>query len=76
MSDDNVDRLEHDKTTMYLNHNNRRMFLAVVIICITFIIVIALNSIRQERWINAFLKVIPAVTTEVQDGTAQQSRDP
>lgn len=70
-----VDRLEHDKMTMYLNHNNRRMFLAVVIICITFVIVIALNSIRQERWINAFLKVVPSVATEVQDGT-QQSADP
>ena len=76
MADEKVDRFDHDKMTMYLNHNNRRMFLAVVIICITFVVVIALNSIRQERWINAFLKVIPAVTTEVPDGTTQQSRDP
>lgn len=75
MDKDNVDRFEHDKMTMYLNHNNRRMFLAVIIICVTFVVVIALNSIRQERWINAFLKVVTPVVTEVQDGT-QQSGNP
>ena len=74
MSENKVDRLEHDKDMMCMVSCNRRMFLAVVIVCITFILVIISNTIRQERWINAFLKVIP-VATEVSDGT-QQSGNP
>ena len=74
MSENKIDRLEHDKSMMCMVTCNRRMFLAVLIVCVTFIIVIALNSIRQERWINAFLKVVTPVT-EVADA-AQQSGNP
>lgn len=75
MNDEKVDRFEHDKTLMFQNMCNRRMFLVVVLVCVTFAIVIALNSIRQERWINAFLKVTAPVVTEVSNGT-QQSGNP
>ena len=67
-----IDRLEHDKGMMCMVSCNRRMFLAVLIVCITFTLVIISNTIRQERWINAFLKI---VATEVSDGT-QQSGNP
>ncbi len=66
-----VDRLEHDKSLMCMVSCNRRMFLAVLIVCITFTLVIISNTIRQERWINAFLKVVAPVATEVSDGTQQ-----
>ena len=75
MDNDKVDRLEHDKNMMYMCSCNRRMFLAVLIVCITFTVVIIANSFRQERWINAFLKVVSPVVTEVSDGT-QQSGNP
>lgn len=71
-----VDRFEHDKSMMCMLSCNRRMFFALAIVCITFIVVIALNSIRQERWINAFLKVTSPVVTEVSNGTPQQSGNP
>ena len=70
-----IDRLEHDKSIMYMASCNRRMFFAVLVVCITFTIVIIANSIRQERWINAFLKLATPVVTEVADGT-QQSGNP
>lgn len=69
-----VDRFEHDKSMMYMVSCNRRMFFIAIFVCIAFVIIIALNSIRQERWINAFLKVVTPVT-EVADGT-QQSGNP
>ena len=69
-----IDRFEHDKSMMCMLSCNRRMFFVTIIICIAFVVVIALNSIRQERWINAFLKVVAPVT-EVADGT-QQSGNP
>jgi len=70
-----VDRFEHDKSLMCMVSCNRRMFFALLIVCITMIVVITINSIRQERWINAFLQIVPTVSTEVTNGT-QQSGNP
>ena len=35
-----VDRLEHDKVILLANLFNRRMFLAIVTVCLTFALII------------------------------------
>lgn len=73
-----VDRLEHDKALMFSNHHSRRMFLALIAVCVTFSLVIIAYTVREKFWIDALVKVsssnAPAVT-EVVNGT-QQSGNP
>ena len=77
MSEDKVDRYEHDKAMMCMNHNNRRMFFAVIAVCVTFITIVIAYSFREKNWIDMTENIIRryCVSAEVPDGT-QQSRDP
>lgn len=74
MSEDKVDRYEHDKTVMFQNSCNRRMFLCVLIVCLTFSLIIVAYTIREKNWLDTIAKITPAIT-EVTDG-AQQSGNP
>ena len=71
MDDNKVDRFEHDKLMMYLNHNNRRMFLAILIVCLTFSLIIVAYTIREKNWIDLVERLKTPVVTEVANGTQQ-----
>ena len=70
-----VDRFEHDKTLMYQNNCNRRMFLCVLVVCLTFILIIIAYTIREKNWIDAMVAMKTPAITEVDNGT-QQSGNP
>lgn len=75
MSENKVDRFEHDKTLMCLNHNNRRMFFAILIVCLTFSLIIVAYTIREKNWIDLVARIKTPAVTEVDNGT-QQSGNP
>ena len=76
MDENNVTRLEHDKVMMHMNWANHRMLVALLAVCITFIITIVVfvwgYTIREQNWLKTLkdLQLNPAVT-EVKntDGT-------
>lgn len=74
MSENKVDRYEHDKTLMFQNSCNRRIFLCLVIVCLTFGLIIIAYTIREKNCLDTIAKFAPAVT-EVDNGT-QQSGNP
>ena len=65
-----------EKIIMHQNFANRRMLIALVCVCVTFIITILTfvigYTIRERNWLNTLTRV---TTQEGQDGT-QQDADP
>ena len=60
-----------DKAILHMNFSNRRMLIALVTVCLTFILTIIVfvvgYTIRERNWQDTLLKISPSV--EVKDGT-------
>lgn len=60
-----------DKAILHMSCSNRRMLIALVTVCVTFILTIIIfvvgYTIRERNWQNTLLKVSPGV--EVSNGT-------
>lgn len=58
----------------YMTTTNRRMFHALLAVCITFILTIVIfvvgYTIREKNWLNTIKEITPV--TEVEDGIHQQ----
>ena len=69
-----VPRYEADKAIMHLNFANRRMLIALITVCVTFIITIVVfvcgYTVREKNWLDTITRM-----TEVGDGH-QQAADP
>ena len=51
---------------------NRRMLIAVIAVCVTFIIVVAINTVRETRWqdtVKDLQTQMTQVITEIRNGT-------
>lgn len=63
----------HENAMMHYNATNRRMFLALIAVCLTFIITVIIfvtgYTAREKAWIDALSKT---PNTEVTDGVQQQ----
>ena len=63
----------HENCMMHYNATNRRMFLALIAVCITFIITVIIfvtgYTAREKAWLDVLNKT---PTTEVSDGVQQQ----
>ena len=77
MSESNkVDRFEHDKTLMFLNHVNRRMFILVLAVCITFSLIIVFYTVREKNWLNTMERMQERyLAVEVANGTGTQQEN-
>lgn len=64
----------HENTMMHYNNANRRMLIALVTVCLTFVLTIVVfvfgYTIREKNWLNTLKEITPA--TEVADGIQQQ----
>lgn len=58
----------------YMSATNRRMFHALLAVCLTFILAIVIfvvgYTIRESNWLNTIKEITPV--TEVEDGIHQQ----
>ena len=64
----------HENTMMHYNNANRRMLIALVTVCLTFVLTIVIfvfgYTIREKNWLNTLKEMTPAA--EVQNGIQQQ----
>jgi len=64
----------HENTMMHYNNANRRMLIALVTVCLTFVLTIVIfvfgYTIREKNWLNTLKEITPAA--EVQNGIQQQ----
>ena len=63
----------HENTMMHYNHANRRMLIALLCVCITFILTIVIfvvgYTVREKNWLDTLTRL---QVTEVQDGLHEQ----
>ncbi len=68
--------IQAEKTIMHMNFANRRMLIALITVCLTFIITIVVfvvgYTIREKNWLNTIINMQTPAVTEVQDGTQQR----
>ena len=68
--------IQAEKTVMHMNHANKRMLIALITVCLTFIITIVVfvvgYTIREKNWLNTIINIKSPAITEVQDGTQQR----
>ena len=71
-----VSRFEYENTLMHYGRVNKRSLIALVCVCVTFIIVttifVVAYTVRERNWLETIKAIRPAVT-EVSDGIHEQS---
>lgn len=72
-----VPLFEAENTVMHLGFANRRMLIALITVCVTFIVTIIVftvaHTVREKNWIDAITRMNNTTPTaaEVQDGVRQ-----
>lgn len=65
-----------EQSIMHMNHANKRMLIALLSVCITFILTIVIfvvgYTIREKNWLDTLMALNPQIT-EVRNGVQQQS---
>jgi hypothetical protein len=67
--------IEADKALLHMNYSNKRMLIALIAVCATFIITILVFVIgytkREENWLHTIKDMNRPTVTEVADGNQQ-----
>lgn len=67
--------IQAEKTIMHMNFANKRMLIALITVCVTFIITIIVfvvgYTVREKNWLNTIINMQTPAVTEVQDGSQQ-----
>lgn len=65
----------HENAMMHYNHANKRMLVALITVCITFILTIVIfvfgYTVREKNWLDTLTR-IGVSSSEVADGVQQQ----
>ena len=65
----------HENSMMHYNAANKRMLIALLAVCVTFIVTIVIfvtgYTAREKNWLDTVAHMTPA--TEVADGVHEQS---
>ena len=63
-----------ENQVMHMDKTNKRMLVALLAVCITFILTIVIfvcgYTVREKNWLNTIKQITPSV--EVSDGVQQQ----
>ena len=69
--------IQAEKIIMHQNFANRRMLIALLSVCVTFILTIVIfvvgYTIREKNWLNTLLDMRTTPVTEVSNGVQQQA---
>ena len=67
--------IQAEKTIMHMNFANKRMLIALITVCVTFIITIIVfvvgYTVREKNWLNTIINMKTPAVTEVTDGSQQ-----
>ena len=62
----------HENAMMHSNHTNKRMLIAMIAMCVTFILTILVfvvgYTVREKNWLDTLSRVTKTPVAEVQDG--------
>lgn len=68
----------HENSMMHYNHANKRMLIALLAVCITFILTIIIfvvgYTVREKNWLDTLTRLQTPVS-EVQNGTVYEQPD-
>ena len=69
--------INSDKALLHFNNANRRMLIALISMCVTFLLIIIVfvfgYTVREKNWMETIIKMQQTpVVTEVADGTLQR----
>ena len=71
-----ISAFEHENDMMHLGHANHRLLLALVAVCITFILTIVIfvwgYTVREKNWLNTLTRLTPAASEVAGDGLHKQ----
>ena len=74
MEEEKKDQISIPFLMEYMSATNRRMFHALLAVCVTFVLTIIIfvvgYTIRQKDWLNTIKEITPV--TEVKDGIQEQ----
>ena len=66
----------HENTMMHYNQANKRMLVALLAVCVTFILTIVIfvfgYTVREKNWLDTLTRL---QTVEVQDGGVHEQPD-
>lgn len=69
---------EHQNTMMHYNWANRRMLIALVTVCLTFVITIIVfvtgYTAREKNWLDTVANMNTSVSTVVYDGKCNKDQ--
>ena len=69
----------HENTMMHYNIANKRMLVALITVCITFILTIVIfvfgYTVRERNWLRTLTEMNTATITEVSDGGVYKQSD-
>lgn len=69
--------IAHENALMHYNTTNKRMLIALLSVCITFILTIVIfvigYTIREKNWLDTLTRIQNPQLTEVQNGVYKQS---
>lgn len=67
----------HENALMHYNATNKRMLVALLAVCITFVLTITIfvigYTVREKNWLDTLTNMQASQSTEVQNGVQQQS---
>ena len=70
-----MEMIPADKAIMHMNFANRRMLIALLSVCITFILTIVIfvvgYTVREKNWLGTIIQMQSSAITEVQNGQGQ-----
>jgi hypothetical protein len=62
----------HENIVVHYNHANRRMLVALLAVCITFILTIVIfvhgYTVREKNWLDTLSRITPTTTEVTKDG--------
>lgn len=68
----NIPYFAHEGAMMHYNHANKRMLVALIAVCVTFILTIIIfvvgYTVREKNWLDTLSRVTKTPVVEVQDG--------
>ena len=57
----NIPFFAHENALMHYNHSNRRMLIALITVCVTFIMTIIIfvvgYTVREKNWLNTLTRL-------------------
>lgn len=69
----------HENVVMHYNHANKRMLIALITVCVTFILTIAVfvggYTVREKNWLDTINSMKTTPVTEVQDAAILEQPD-